>query len=89
MRAAPVGNVQVQFNIPANADNAAAYNGRIRLIPDWDGDGACDDQVALTPSGGVLGGEVEDYQWMLSGGSVINPPVIKQMLFLPLVEKGS
>ncbi|MCB9150363.1 MAG: hypothetical protein H6641_16535 [Caldilineaceae bacterium] len=89
MRAAPVGNVQVQFNIPANADNAAAYNGRIRLIPDWDGDGACNDQVALSPSGGVLGGEVEDYQWMLSGGSVINPPVIKQMLFLPLVEKGS
>ncbi|MEZ4662122.1 MAG: GEVED domain-containing protein [Caldilineaceae bacterium] len=89
MRPAPVGNLQVTFNIPASASSTATYNGRIRLIPDWDGDGACDDQVALTPTGGVLGGEVEDYQWKLSGGSVDNPPVVKQRLFLPLVQKGS
>ncbi|MEZ4710875.1 MAG: GEVED domain-containing protein [Caldilineaceae bacterium] len=89
MRPATVGNLQVTFNIPASANTTTTYNGRIRLIPDWDGDGACDDQVALTPAGGVLGGEVEDYQWKLSGGSVVTPPVVKQRLFLPLVQKGS
>lgn len=86
MRSVAVGELQVQFNIPAGVEDSTAYNARIRLMPDWDGDGACTDQVALAAAGGILGGEVEDYQWALSGGTVVVPPN-NQSVFLPLISR--
>jgi hypothetical protein len=78
------GSHLVQFDIPGGAAEGVVYNARIRLMPDWDGDGLCDDQVTLAPTGGVLGGEVEDYQWLLSGVPV-EPLPTAQTLVLTLV----
>ena len=84
-----VGNEGVSFAIPSLVganDASTIYNGRVRLIPDWDGDGACDDQVAITPSNGLFGGEVEDYTWQLTGGTVTLPPASENRnLYLPFV----
>ncbi len=89
MRPMPVGNEGLSFAVPASVgtnDATTIYNGRVRLVPDWDGDGACDDQVAITPSLGLFGGEVEDYTWQLTGGTVVLPPATgNQNLYLPFV----
>ena len=90
MQPMAVGDQAATFAIPNSiASNAAStiYNGRIRLIPDWDGDSACDDQVTITPSAGLFGGEVEDYQWQLTGGTVVIPPAPgTQSIYLPLIS---
>jgi hypothetical protein len=78
------GSQLVQFDIPSGAAEGVVYNARIRLVPDWNGDGFCDDQVALSPSGGVFGGEVEDYQWPL-GAIPGEPAPTPQTLLLTLV----
>lgn len=79
-----VGNQTVNFDIPASANNPAIFfNTRVRLLPDWDNDGICSDQVAIDASVGVVGGEVEDYRWSLSGGTVQPPPT--NIIFLPAV----
>lgn len=56
----------ISFDVPAGtftSNQARTLNTRVRLQPDWDRDGACDDQVAMRYNHGVFGGEVEDYQW--------------------------
>lgn len=86
MQPVGVGNVTVQVNVPASASNNTTYNARFRLVPDWDNDGVCTDQVALTPAGGAVGGEVEDYQWRLTGGTTTIPPT-NPGIFLPLIAR--
>lgn len=80
------GEHPVQFDIPAHAGSGVLYNARIRLMPDWNGDGFCNDQAPLTPSGSIFGGEAEDYQWPLSGGTVVVPPA-EQRLILTLISR--
>jgi hypothetical protein len=81
-----VGSHPIQFGIPAFVTSATPYNARLRLIPDWDGDGLCDDQAPLAPSGGVFGGEVEDYRWMLNDSTVVLPPSAQQLMLTMIIE---
>lgn len=89
MQPMTVQNQNFTFDIPNSVGTdpvSTIYNGRIRLIPDWDADGACDDQVAISPALGLFGGEVEDYNWLLTGGTVVIPPTTNnQDLYLPVV----
>jgi hypothetical protein len=79
-----VGNQLVPFEIPQEVAEGVVNNARIRLMPDWDGDGLCDDQAPLAPAGGVFGGEVEDYQWAV--GAIPGEPAPRaQTLVLTVV----
>ena len=86
MRPVTPGAQSYTFEIPASITGNAAdtlYNARFRLMPDWDNDGSCADQVALSPSVGVLGGEAEDYPWALDGGTTTIPSG-NISIFLPI-----
>lgn len=89
MQPVVVGNQSFSFDIPASVTGnptSTFYNARFRLIPDWNGNGACDDQIAVTPAGGVFGGEVEDYLWTLSSGGTTTFPPGSKTLYLPLLQ---
>lgn len=83
MAVVSIGTQLLQFTIPNGVTESDSHNARIRLVPDWDGDRTCNDQVSLTASGGEFGGEVEDYQWRLDGTPV--NPVPTSSVYLPLV----
>ncbi|MBN1261786.1 MAG: hypothetical protein JXB35_14005 [Anaerolineae bacterium] len=56
--------VRFSFSLPAAVDpDAVVFYARFRLVPDWDNDGVCYDQLAPGSTGRMRGGEVEDYRW--------------------------
>ena len=83
------GSQTMTFNVPSGTFTGSGgdktFNARVRLQPDWDVDGTCDDQVEMRYQYGIAGGEVEDYQWTLtnSGGIVSLVP----RAYLPQVFK--
>ena len=83
------GSQTVTFNVPdgtftGSGDNKT-FNARVRLQPDWDLDGTCDDQVAMRYQYGIAGGEVEDYQWTLTNSGSL--PTLDQKVYVPIVMK--
>ena len=74
MRFVTAGNNDLLFDVPGGQfpgdGDSVALVARFRLVPDWDGDGTCNDQVAIQSAGAVFGGEVEDYQWTFTSAGV-------------------
>ena len=61
--------VTISFNIPAGGTAASPRNARFRLTP-RDGANGCSETVATT--GLVNGGEVEDYQFIVSDATAVS-----------------
>ncbi len=59
------GQRTLSFAVPAGTfpdpPTNKTLNARFRLLPDWDRDGRCDDQIAVRPRSTEVGGEVEEY----------------------------
>lgn len=74
-----VGSASHPFNIPGSASSSQSYKFRFRLHQDWDNDGTCDDQVAVSSTVTLMNGEVEDYDFSFA------PAVADEFLFIPLI----
>ena len=91
MQPVNVGSQLLSFAVPAGTFNGTpgpnvTVFARFRVMPDIDGDGACDvsEQKALAAQGTVYGGEVEDHRWQFdANGSGIFPA--PHFIFLPVI----
>ncbi|MGB1250249.1 MAG: GEVED domain-containing protein [Candidatus Promineifilaceae bacterium] len=86
------GSQDVMFTVPSGTFTGSGadkmFNARVRLQPDWDRDGVCNDQVGMRYQYGIAGGEVEDYQWTLSNsGALITAPSVTPRAYLPILSK--
>lgn len=60
------GTTNFTFSLPVGAAVNKTWFSHFRLVPDTDADGDCTDQTAIAIKGFLVGGEVEDYQWVFA-----------------------